>query len=127
MAFLQLITWPAFILALRQLKLPGLLVLTLEISLKYSHLLAQFLQESLWAIRLRSTGKAQKRQHLVGSLIGRLYLSARAYMTELYQAMLLRGYTGHVNQQASLTITRYDWRLISWDLTLICLFCFIRR
>lgn len=125
--FLQLITWPAFILALRQLKLPGLLVLTLEISLKYSHLLAQFLQESLWAIRLRSTGKAQKRQHLIGSLIGRLYLSARAYMTELYQAMLLRGYTGHVNQQASLTITRYDWRLISWDLTLICLFCFIRR
>ena len=76
---------------------------------------------------MRSTGKAQKRQHLVGSLIGRLYLSARAYMTELYQAMLLRGYTGHVNQQASLTITRDDWRLISWDLTLICLFCFIRR
>ncbi len=103
------------------------MILTLEISLKYSHLLAQFLQESLWAIRLRTAGKAEKRQHLVGSLIGRLYLSARAYMTDLYHAMVLRGYTGQSNRRAPLTITRYDWHLISWDFALICLFCLIRR
>lgn len=125
--FLETIPWPTFILALRQLKLPALLILTLEISLKYSHLLAQFLQESLWAIRLRTAGKAEKRQHLVGSLIGRLYLSARAYMTDLYHAMVLRGYTGQSNRRAPLTITRYDWHLISWDFALICLFCLIRR
>lgn len=125
--FLETITWPAFIVALRQLRLPSLLILTLEISLKYSHLLAQFLQESLWAIRLRSTGKSHQRQNLVGSLIGRLYLSSRNYITALYDAMILRSYTGQVTRRTPLTVNRYDWRLISWDLGLFCLFCFIRR
>ncbi|WP_413476175.1 energy-coupling factor transporter transmembrane component T [Latilactobacillus fuchuensis] len=122
--FLQTTSGPELLLGLRQLHLPNLLILTFDITLKYSHVLAQFLQESLWAIQLRTSRQTKQ---LVGSLIGRLYLSAKSYINELYQAMLLRGYTGQPVVPKKAQFSWRDWQSLICNVGLFGLLFFIRR
>lgn len=120
--FLQTMSNTALIIGLRQLKCPNLLILTFEITLKYSHVLAQFLQESLWAVQLRANRPVK---YLVGSIIGRLYLNAKSYINELYQAMLLRGYSDQKPAPKAMTFKRTDWRYLIGNLGLLGLLILI--
>ncbi len=84
-------TWQQFILALKQLHFPNVLILTLDITVKYCYLAGIYLQESLYSIRFKTLGQKASFQ-LLGNLIGELYLSLKSRMNDLYQAMVLRGY-----------------------------------
>lgn len=84
-------SWQQFILALKQLHFPSVLILTLDITVKYCYLAGIYLQESLYSIRFKTLGQKAS-LHLLGNLIGELYLSLKQRMNDLYQAMVLRGY-----------------------------------
>lgn len=112
-------TWVELITALKQFKVPGLFILTLDITVKYSHVLGQRLQETLQAIQLRSCGAPRHPLRLSGQILGQLYLVSREEAKQLYAAMLLRGYRENTGV-ARWKSQRQDWQLISVDLLIIC-------
>ena len=105
--FLMVTSWQQFIQALCQLHVPSIIVLTVDITIKYTYTLGNYLQEILYSIRLRTLGQRVNHQ-MMGVIIGQLYLSARKRMNELYQAMLLRGYHRTVPNKQRLVFNRYD-------------------
>lgn len=116
--FRHRVSWQALLVALRQLHVPSLFILTLDITVKYSHVLGQQLQASLEAIWLRSSGQLDHPLQVATNLIGRLYLQSRHSATELYQAMWLRGYTA-TPAVGRLRLRRQDWPMLLGDLALI--------
>ncbi|MCG0573055.1 energy-coupling factor transporter transmembrane component T family protein [Lactiplantibacillus plantarum] len=105
--FLTVTSWHQFIQALRQLHLTSLIVLTIDITIKYAYTLGNYLQEILYSVRLRTLGQQVDHQ-MMGVIVGQLYLSARKRMNDLYQAMLLRGYQQATRNRQPLAISRYD-------------------
>ena len=102
--------WQDFILALRQLHFPSVLLLTMDITIKYIYVLGLHLEELLYSVRLRTLGQAVDRQ-VMGALLGQLYVSTKERTTQTYQAMLLRGYRYDVKPVARrrrLSLTSYD-------------------
>lgn len=105
--FMVVTPWQDFMRALRQLRFPGVLILTMDITMKYVYVLADFLQELLASIRLRTLGQHVDRQ-LMGVIIGHLYLYSKQRMAELYQAMQLRGYGRVIQHQRTPSFNQYD-------------------
>ncbi len=111
-------TWAELLIGLRQLHVPSLFVLTLDITIKYSHVLGARMQETLQAVQLRSCGTPPHPLKLTGEVLGRLYLTSRSEASELYAAMQLRGYTG-MAVPAAWHMRQYDWRMLAGDCALI--------
>lgn len=118
--FRHRVSWRALLVALRQLHVPSLFILTLDITVKYSHVLGNSLQSSLEAVWLRSCGQLDHPLNLATSLIGRLYLQSRHNATELYQAMWLRGYTA-TPVVGTISLRRQDWPVLLADAALVAL------
>ena len=111
-------TWAELLVGLRQLHVPSLFVLTLDITIKYSHVLGARLQETLQSVQLRSCGTPPQPLRLSGAVLGRLYLTSRSEANELYAAMQLRGYTG-ASAKVAWQWQRRDWRLLAGDCALV--------
>lgn len=113
-------SWRAILIGLRQLHVPSLFVLTLDITVKYSHVLGSSLQASLEAVWLRSCGRIEKPLPLAATLLGQLYLQSRHQASALYDAMWLRGYNA-TPAPGKLAWHRQDWSALGLDLALIAL------
>ncbi|WP_220752015.1 energy-coupling factor transporter transmembrane component T [Apilactobacillus xinyiensis] len=120
--FLQINSWQQIIIGLKQLHCPNLIILVLDISLKYIHTLAIFLQENLWAVRLRMVGKPLNNQRIIGKVFGQLYLNSKKYTSEVFNAMLLRGYKISSVHKSSMNLKKADYSLIATNLIVIILF-----
>lgn len=105
--FLSITSWPQFIDGLAQLHLPNVIILTLDITMKYVYTLGMYLQELLSSIKLRTFGQHVDRR-VLGVIIGQVYLSAKKRTSDLYQAMLLRGFNNNNTAHWHLTWNKYD-------------------
>lgn len=105
--FLTVTSWQQFVAALRQLHLPEVMILTIDITIKYAYTLGHYLQEILYSVRLRTLGQRVSRQ-MLGVIVGQLYLSARKRTNDLYQAMVLRGYRQSARNNNHITFNRQD-------------------
>lgn len=120
--FLQINSWQQVIVGLRQLHCPNLIILILDISLKYIHTLAIFLRESLWSVQLRMVGKTLNNRNIIGKVFGQLYLNSKKYTNEVFNAMLLRGYKINPKQKNSIKINKSDYSLVIINLIIIVFF-----
>jgi len=117
-SFRHRVSWRKLLVAMRQLHIPSLFILTLDITVKYSHLLGSRLQTNLEAVWLRSSGSIKQPLQLATRLISLLYLQSRHQAVELYQAMWLRGYTEkptHVQLQWHPA----DWILVARNVCIV--------
>ncbi|WP_304678389.1 energy-coupling factor transporter transmembrane component T [uncultured Limosilactobacillus sp.] len=105
--FLSITSWPQFIQGLEQLHLPSVIILTLDITMKYVYTLGVYIQELLSSIKLRTFGQHVNRR-VLGVIIGQVYLSAKKRTSDLYQAMLLRGYNSNNVASWKLSWNKYD-------------------
>lgn len=105
--FLSITSWPQFIQGLEQLHLPSVIILTLDITMKYVYTLGVYIQELLSSIKLRTFGQ-HVNCRVLGVIIGQVYLSAKKRMGDLYQAMLLRGYNNSSIARRKLSWNKYD-------------------
>lgn len=92
--YAELSSLPDFIQALKQLHFPDVLLVQLDITLKYIFTFSQILVDMLKAIEVRSNANAFSFK-LGTSIWGILYLKARRYGTDLQKAMEARGFVGH--------------------------------
>ena len=79
--------------ALRKLKLPGIFIFTLDITLKYIVLLGNLIVDLLTALGLRSVGKNNRKYTSVGGVMGVTFVRSTKLSTEMYEAMQCRGFT----------------------------------
>lgn len=123
--FLSINTWPQFIRGLKQLHCPGVIILTLDITMKYVYTLGSYIQELLNSIKLRTFGQHVNRK-MMGVILGQVYLSAKKRTTDLYNAMLLRGYNGTNANKGKLTWNKYDLFSMGELLVAIIGYCLTR-
>lgn len=105
--FLSVTSWPQFIQGLEQIHFPSVMILTLDITMKYVYTLGIYIQEVLNSIKLRTFGQHVNRK-VLGVIVGQVYLSAKKRTVDLYQAMTLRGYNNKNVVNWKLGWNKYD-------------------
>ncbi len=82
--------------ALHSFKIPSIIIMVLEMSIRYLALLLQLSLDMFAARQLRSVGQLslRERQQQVGSAVGALFVSSILLSQEIHEAMVARCYTG---------------------------------
>ncbi len=109
--------FPDLIHALRHLRLPQPLVATLSFMYRYLFVLSDEATRLLRARRARSAtqpgrksgGSLLWRARVAGNMVGQLFLRSLERGDRVYQAMLARGYTGHLYTLNPHVMQRQDW------------------
>ena len=79
--------------ALRKLHVPGVVIFTIDLTLKYIVLLGRFIHDVLTAYTLRAVGNHRKKYRTVGGVMGITFLRGTEMSQEMYEAMRCRGFT----------------------------------
>lgn len=82
--------------ALHSFKIPPIIIMVLEMSIRYLALLIRLSLDMFAARQLRSVGQLslRERQKQVGSAVGALFVSSILLSQEIHEAMVARCYTG---------------------------------
>lgn len=79
--------------ALKRLHVPGILIFTLDLTLKYIVLLGRLVSDLLTAYLLRAVGKDRQAYSSLGGVLGVTFLRGTEVSRETYEAMVCRGFT----------------------------------
>lgn len=85
--------WNRITAALRQLRVPGVFVFLLDLTLKYIVLLGGLIQDLLTARELRAVGRDRHKYRSVGGVLGVTLLRAADLSRETWEAMTCRCFT----------------------------------
>ena len=86
--------WSTLAAALTGLRVPGLFILVLDMTLRHLNLLGEFALTMLYALRLRSVGRNGAKSAALSGIAGTLFLKSRQMAGESQAAMECRGFTG---------------------------------
>ncbi len=79
--------------ALRKLHVPGVVIFTLDLTLKYIVILGRFIYDVLTSYSLRAVGNHKKKYKSVGGVMGITFIRGAHMSQEMYEAMRCRGFT----------------------------------
>ncbi len=85
--------WNQITKALRQLRVPGVFVFVLDLTLKYIVLLGSLIVDLLTARSLRAVGRDRHKYRSVGGVMGVTFLRSTELSRETWEAMSCRGFT----------------------------------
>lgn len=113
--------FPDLIHALEHLKLPRTLTTVIAFLFRYLFVLSNEVYRMLRARESRSAGAAGRkrggsllwRAKVTGSMAGQLFLRSYERSDRIYQAMISRGYAGHLRTLNPHTLERKDWLIFS--------------
>lgn len=86
--------WNAISGALKKFYIPDLFILILDITIKYVYMLGELSLDLLYAVKLRSVGKNNRKYVSMAGVAGTVFLHSKVMAEELYHAMECRGFTG---------------------------------
>ena len=86
--------WHDLTAALRNFRVPSVVIFILDTTLRYIVLLGEISQDLLTALKLRSVGKNPKKQKAITGILGVVFLKSREMSEEMYMAMVCRCFTG---------------------------------
>lgn len=92
--FSRFVDWHSVIKGLKRLHIPNVFVWVLDVAIKYITLLGVYSVNMLYALKLRSVGKNEKKNASVSGLAGTMFLKSRQMAEEMSQAMECRGFSG---------------------------------
>lgn len=109
--------------ALRMIRIPKLFVMQLLLTYRYITVLMEETARTLRAYALRAPGHKGVQPKAWGSLTGQLLLRTLDRAQRVYQAMVLRGFTGEYHTGASLLFSWQDFVYVAgW-----CIFFLVAR
>ena len=95
----------------RSLKLffvPDLFIWVMDITIKYIVILGEYSINLLYALKLRSIGKNDKKHNSLASIMGNLFLKSKDMGEEMFSAMECRGFTGEYSSVSDFKIHEID-------------------
>jgi len=79
---------------MKVIKLPDIFILVLDITIKYIFILGEYSINMLYALRLRSVGRNDRKHQSIPNLMGALFLKSKEMAELTYSAMECRGFDG---------------------------------
>ncbi len=121
--------FPDLIHAFEHLKLPRILTTVIAFLYRYLFILTD---EGFRLLRARdarsaglpgtkSGGSIQWRVRTTGSMVGQLFLRSYERSDRIYQAMISRGYTGHIRTLNPHQMDQMDWIMMGFSLIILTL------
>lgn len=112
--------FPSLIHAFEHLHVPRILTSIIAFLYRYIFVLADEASRLMRARESRSAGLPGKKQggnliwriKIVGSMAGQLFLRSYERSDRIYNAMLSRGYEGHIRTLKRHVMTRFDWLVL---------------
>lgn len=111
---------------LRALRVPSLVILTIDLALKGIVDLGTAAAESLSALGLRSVGRNAHKGSSLGGVAGVVFVKASRASEETYQAMRCRGFEGDYPLPANQPLHTVDWAWMLGLTALIALFLYLQ-
>lgn len=103
--------WNKITGGLRSFHIPGILIFTFDITIKYIVLLGDISLNALQALKLRQVGRfKQGRAKAMGGILGTTFLKSKKMSDEMYDAMVCRGYDGEYSVDRKYSFT--PWELL---------------
>lgn len=84
--------------AMKWIFIPDLFILTFDLTMKYIAILGNICLDILTALRLRAVGKNRTKGKSFAGLLGVTFLKSKEMSEDMYQAMVLRGFTGEYHR-----------------------------
>ncbi|MEI6093457.1 MAG: energy-coupling factor transporter transmembrane component T, partial [bacterium] len=81
--------------AVKVFGVPDLLILTVDISIKFVTIIGDVAINILNYLKIRSIGRNKKKRHSIQNILGFLFIKSRNYSEDIYSSMLCRGFNGH--------------------------------
>ncbi|MBQ9058194.1 MAG: energy-coupling factor transporter transmembrane protein EcfT [Atopobiaceae bacterium] len=108
--------------ALRSFKVPNLVIMTIDLTLRNIVLLGERALETLIALNLRSVGKDSDKRSSIGGVGGTLFIRASVSAQDTYDAMVCRGFDGTYDPTSRTTFRRIDLLWVGSTILLALLF-----
>ncbi len=86
--------WHHLTKAFKLIFIPDIFIFVMDITIKYIYVLGEYSLEMLYALKLRSVGKNERKNSSAAKLMGNLFLKSKEAGEEMYSAMECRGFTG---------------------------------
>jgi cobalt/nickel transport system permease protein len=119
--------WRHITNSLRVFFVPHVLILILDMTIKYIFILGNFSLNMLYALKLRTVGKIKNKHTSISNLAGVLFLKSKEMSEETYLAMECRGFTGEYRSRTILRIRIPDIFYALISIFFIILFFYINR
>jgi len=100
--------WVTLSGAARRLRVPALVVLVLDVAVRFIALLGELALEMLQAVRLRSVGRNPCKEAALGGVAGTLFLRSQVLADDLHAAMVCRCFTGEYRPAGRLSLGWLD-------------------
>jgi cobalt/nickel transport system permease protein len=116
--------WSSLTEALKRFHVPDIFILILDITIKYIYMLGEMSLNMLYALKLRSVGKNNKKYTALGGIAGTIFLQSKAMAEGMYQAMECRGFSGeyHINSKSKFGWIDYTYILINIGFVMLYLY-----
>ena len=113
--------------AFRQLHVPDIFVLVLDLTLRYLVILGRYSDALLEAVTMRSVGKVRWKDSGAGGILGSTFLKSQQMAQQTEEAMRMRGFDGSYR---SLTENRFGMKdicRIAADILLVIFFAYTQK
>lgn len=117
--------WNQLTEGFRFFHVPDLLILTLDLTIKYIALLGELSLHMLEAISLRSVGRNREKGRTLSGVPGNTFLRSREMADEMYGAMVCRGFEGEYRRPESVRLKRGDFLVFAEILLTIGFFIWL--
>jgi cobalt/nickel transport system permease protein len=112
--------WHDITKVLKILFVPDIFIL--DLTIRYIFLLGSISLDMLYALKLRSIGRNDKKYTSINSIIGSLFLRSKETGDEVYASMECRGFTGEYSAKLNFKFTNKDGLYILLNLLLVIAF-----
>lgn len=116
--------WSDVSKSLKILYVPDLFIWIMDITIKYIVLLGEHSINLLYALKLRSVGKASDKYNSITGIVGNLFMKSYKMSEEMSQAMECRGFTGEYTTKISFNLRKADYVYIIVNLIFAVIFLF---
>jgi len=117
--------WESLFAALALARVPSLIILILDITLKHVVLLGTYMLNLLQSLKLRSVGHNKRKEHVLSGIAGTLFIRSADAANTLYQAMECRGFSGSYTMQWQRRLSVSSKVLIVADFVLLGVFLMV--
>lgn len=118
--------WNDITKALKLFFIPNLFILVFDITIKYIYILGDYALEMLYALKLRSIGRDNKKYQSLSQVMGSLFLKSKDMAEEMYSAMECRGFSGEYTSYSKHKFTSKDFVYSLLNFFLIFLYFYFK-
>lgn len=113
---------------LKFLFVPDMFIFIFDITLKYIAILGELSLDMLYALKIRSVGKNNKKGSFLSGIMGTTFIKSKEMAEDMYDAMECRGFSGEYNTYNSYKQLRItDILFIVLDIIIIVTYLYIGR